>query len=376
MTSPVLGIIGAGQLARMSLAPATALDLRLRILATSADDSAARVWPAVEIGAADDETALRNFAASCDVVTFDHELVPPSLVRDLARNHRVRPGPGALLAAQDKIHQRERFANLDLPVPAFAAGDVVEAAGFADQRGWPVVVKAPRGGYDGRGVATAASHSELPTAWRTVGGMVPFLVEEHLSLDREVAVLLARRPSGEVVLWPVVDTIQRDGVLVELMTPTDLPQSLTTAATDLARCIAEALDVVGVMAVELFVVGSEILVNEIALRPHNSGHWTIEGSTTSQFEQHLRAVMDWPLGSVAPLAPAVATVNLLGGKDGGDPADRLAAALAVPGAHVHLYGKAARPGRKLGHVTVCAQQRATALDHAREAAAILRGENE
>jgi 5-(carboxyamino)imidazole ribonucleotide synthase len=374
MSSPVVGIIGGGQLARMSLAPATALDLGLRVLAVSADDSAARVWPTVDIGSADDEAVVRRFAAGCDVVTFDHELVPPSLVRDLARDHTVRPGPQALLAAQDKAHQRTRFAELGLRVPAFTVGDMAQAAEFAERRGWPVVVKAPRGGYDGRGVAVASSSDELSAAWKAVGAMVPFLVEEQLPLDREIAVLLARRPSGDIALWPVVDTIQRDGVLVELRVPTEVDAQLATAATDVARTIAEALDVVGVMAVELFVVRDELFVNEIALRPHNSGHWTTEGSTTSQFAQHLRAVLDWPLGSTASTAPAAVTVNLLGGEDGSDPTDRLALALAVPGAHVHLYGKSARPGRKLGHVTVCADERSAARDRAREAVAILRGE--
>ena len=357
----------------MTLAAATALDVDVRLLAATPADCAADVWPVVEIGDPSDEAAVRRFAEACDVVTFDHELVPPPLVEALSRSHAVRPGPTALRAAQDKAHQRRRFADLGLPVPAFAVGDVDDARRLAERVGWPLTLKAPRGGYDGRGVAVATAPEDLQAAWRSVGGKVPVLVEEHLPLDREVAVLLARRPSGETATWAVVETVQRDGILTELLAPAAVPAELAARAVDLAGRIADAIDAVGVLAVELFVVDGALLVNEVALRPHNSGHWTIEGSVTSQFEQHLRAVLDWPLGDVTATAAAAVTVNVLGPADGSDPRRRLDAALAVRGAHVHLYGKTPRPGRKLGHVTVCGDDGARARADARRAAAILEG---
>ena len=374
MNRTTVGVVGAGQLARMMLAAATALDIDLRLLAASADDGAARVWPHVEIGRPDDAGAVERFTGECDVVTFDHELVPPELLQRLDADHVLRPGPRALLAAQDKLHQRGAFTRLGVPVPAYAAADdTTGIEAFAAEHGWPIVLKAPRGGYDGRGVAVVESAEAVAGSWAAVGGGVPVLVEQHLDLDREIAVLLARRPSGQMCVWPVVDTVQEDGMLAELCAPAELAPALSTRAVSIARQIAQALDVVGVLAVELFVVGDDLLVNEVALRPHNSGHWTIEGAVTSQFEQHLRAVLDWPLGSVAPTAPAVATVNVVGPADGSDPASRLGAALAVEGAHVHLYGKGPRPGRKLGHVTVPSHDRDSALARAHAAASILEG---
>ena len=374
MRQPTVGIVGAGQLARMMLSAATALDVGVRLLAGSPDDGAARAWPDVHFGRYDDPEALRRFAQTCDVLTFDHELVPPPLVEELAGATTVRPGPQALLAAQDKLHQRALFSGWGLPVPTFTGVETVGAAeAFAAQTGWPVVLKAPRGGYDGRGVAVARTADELPAAWAMIGASGQLLVEEHLALTREVAVLLARNASGQTAVWPVVDTVQCAGILTELTAPAQFDAAEADRAVAIACHIAEALQVTGVMAVELFIVGHDLYVNEIALRPHNSGHWTIEGSVTSQFEQHLRAVLDWPLGSTRPTAPAVATVNVLGPADGSDPRARLSRALAVEGAHVHLYGKSARPGRKLGHVTVCSTTAASAIDRARKAVSILEG---
>lgn len=374
MSRPVVGVIGAGQLARMMLAPATALDLDLRVLAARPDDGAARAWPAVSIGAPDDEDAVLGFGDQCDVVTFDHELVPPALIDKLTDRVEVRPGPAALLAAQDKVHQRRAFTDMGLPVPRFAAArGAGERARRGEELGWPVVVKAPRGGYDGRGVAVATDTNGLEAAWKEVGEPDTVLLEEHVPLEREIAVLLARGPSGTLEQWPVVDTRQEDGILVELTVPAAIAAPLRRDAATIAGRIAEALGVVGVMAVELFVTSEGLLINEIALRPHNSGHWTIEGAVTSQFEQHLRAVVGLPLGSAAATAPAIASVNVLGAGEGRDPADRLARGLAHADAHVHLYAKEPRPGRKVGHVTVRADDMATASARARAAAAALTG---
>lgn len=373
MTRPVVGVIGAGQLARMMLAPAAALDVDLRLLAARPDDGAARAWPRTVIGRPDDADAVLRFADDCDVVTFDHELVPPPLVERLAGRVTVRPGPSALLAAQDKAYQRRRFAALGLPVPAFAEVGPGQLHEAASQIGHPVVVKAPRGGYDGRGVAFAATPDELEPAWRAVGAPDAVLLEQRLALEREVAVLVARTPDGRSAEWPVVDTRQDDGILVELTIPAAVAADTAQRARALAARIAEELDVIGVMAVELFVTAEGLMVNEIALRPHNSGHWTIEGAVTSQFEQHLRAVVGWPLGSTVPTAAAVASVNVLGRADGIDPSEALPAALRHGDAHIHLYGKEPHPGRKVGHVTVCADDATTASARARAVAAELMG---
>jgi 5-(carboxyamino)imidazole ribonucleotide synthase len=199
------------------------------------------------------------------------------------------------------------------------------------------------------------------------------LAEAWVPIAREIAVLVARRPAGETAVYPVVETVQRDGICHEVLVPAPIPPELAKRATDLAGRLAETIGLVGVMALELFVTGGDLLVNEIAVRPHNSGHFSIEGCVTSQFEQHLRAVLDWPLGATTLIAPAVATANVLGPPDGTDPAPRLPAALAIPGAHVHLYGKTARPGRKLGHVTALGPSLAEARERAARAAAPLTG---
>lgn len=371
----MIGMIGAGQLARMSLPAATALDLDLRLLAISGEDGAAKVWPRVAFGNHDDRNAVREFARTCDIVTFDHELVPPELVRELDAHHTVRPGPKALLAAQDKLHQRALFTDLDLPVPNWiAAADIDRAVTFASQTGWPVALKAPRGTYDGRGVAIVANPAELQRVWSDMSDGRALLIEEAVQLDREIAVLVARSPSGQQATWPVIDTLQRDGILVELAAPSQAAPALRDEATLLAQQIAAALDLVGVMAVEMFIAGGRLWINEIAVRPHNSGHWTIEGAVTSQFEQHLRAVADLPLGSTEMTSDSAVTANLLGPADGSNPATRLADTLAITGVHVHLYGKTPRPGRKLGHVTACGTDLSEVRQRARKAIAVLQGD--
>nr|MBA2247390.1 5-(carboxyamino)imidazole ribonucleotide synthase [Chloroflexia bacterium] len=285
---------------------------------------------------------------------FDHELVSPRILDDLERQgHRVWPSSATMRVAQDKRRQRAELSAAGMPVPAFAGIDTLaDVDAFAARAGWPIVLKASRGGYDGRGVwiveNAAAARTVLDGA--NANGTV-LLAEQYLPLDREFAVLVARREGGEVATYPVTETVQRAGICRELRVPCALSPSLAREAEEIARAIAGTYRMVGIMAVEFFLVGDRIVVNELAPRPHNSGHWTIEGAVTSQFAQHLRAVLDLPLGSTGLTAPAVSTVNLLGPNTGVDPRDRLAAGLTIAGAHIHLYGKTAHPGRKIGHVT-------------------------
>jgi 5-(carboxyamino)imidazole ribonucleotide synthase len=367
---PVVGMVGAGQLGRMTHQAAIALGQSLRILAADADDGAALVAADVHLGHHTDLAALRSFAEGCEVVTFDHEHVPTEHLRALvADGVTVLPGPDALLHAQDKQVMRERLSALGAPNPRWApVSTVEEVARFAGDVGWPVVLKATRGGYDGRGVWVVEGPAE---AGEVLAHDVTFIVEERVPLVRELAAVVARSPYGQVAAWPVVETVQQDGICVEVLAPApDLPEERALEAQQLAIRIATELDVVGVLAVELFETADGLLVNELAMRPHNSGHWTIDGSVTSQFEQHLRAVLDYPLGSTAAVAPAVCMVNVLGGEPGGMSFDERLHHLfaAEPRAKVHLYGKAVRPGRKVGHVTVIGDDMADVRRRARLAA--------
>ena len=369
-TRPTVGIVGAGQLARMAQQAAIPLGIDLRVLADSPEDSAAQVIPSVVIGDYRTLDDLSRLAKSADVTTFDHELPDPEHLAALEQEGALlRPAPRTKAFAQDKLHQRRELGARGFPLPAWdTVSTAAEVVAFAEAHGWPVVLKAPRGGYDGRGVFFVADEGEAAAA---VAERAPLLAEAMVPLAREVAVLVARRPSGQAVAWPLIETVQVDGILRELVVPAGVDAQRAEEARRLGLRIAEAIDLAGVLAVELFDTGEQFLVNELACRPHNSGHWTIEGATTSQFANHLRAVLDWPLGDTAALAPAVVTVNVLGRADGFDPADGLDAALAVPGAAVHLYGKAPRPGRKLGHVTVLGDDADEVRGRARAAAAAL-----
>jgi len=350
---PVVGMVGGGQLARMTHQAAIALGQSLKVLATAADDGAAMVAADVELGEHTDLAALRRFAQGCDVVTFDHEHVPGEHIRALAADGvKIFPPADALLYAQDKQAMRERLTALGAPAPRWRpVASATDIAEFAAEVGWPVIAKATRGGYDGKGVwvlrdATAAAD--------LVATGTALIVEERVNLVREVAVQVARSPFGQVAVYPVVETVQADGICVEVIAPAqDLPAERALAAQKLAIDIAHDLGVVGLVAVELFDTGTELLVNELAMRPHNSGHWTIEGARTSQFEQHLRAVLDYPMGDTSLAAPYVVMANVLGGADGGLSIDeRLHHLFATdPAVKVHLYGKQVRPGRKIGHVT-------------------------
>jgi 5-(carboxyamino)imidazole ribonucleotide synthase len=352
---PVVGMVGAGQLARMTHQAAIALGQSLRILAGSPDDGAALVGADVVIGDHTSYGDLSAFASGCDVVTFDHEHVPNELVRKLAADgHVVYPSADALRCAQDKRLMRARLAELGVPVPrwtALGADPLAELAAFGDQVGWPVVLKASRGGYDGKGVWVLPGAA---SAESIVDSGIPLIVEERVPLRRELAALVARSPFGQGAAWPVVETVQEGGICVRVLAPAPgLDTEIAEQAQALALRLAAELDVVGVLAVELFETATGLVVNELAMRPHNSGHWTIEGSRTSQFEQHLRAVLDYPLGATGATAPAVVMANVLGGPPGGMGIDERVHHLMAgwPEVKIHLYGKAVRPGRKIGHVT-------------------------
>jgi 5-(carboxyamino)imidazole ribonucleotide synthase len=350
---PVVGMVGGGQLARMTHQAAISLGQSLRVLSESPDDSAALVATDVRLGTHTDLAALRDFAKGCEAVTFDHEHVPTGHIEALeAEGVKIYPGSAALVFAQDKGMMRERLGALGAPVPRWRRVETAaDVESFADGV-WPVVAKATRGGYDGKGVWVLSSPAE---AAELVATGTPLIVEERVALRRELAALVARSPFGQVAAYPVVETVQQDGICVEVLAPAPgLGEPLALAAQQLAIDLATELGVVGLLAVELFETADGIVVNELAMRPHNSGHWTIEGARTSQFEQHLRAVLDYPMGETTLTAPAVVMANVLGGEPGGISIDeRLHHLFAEdPGARVHLYGKQVRPGRKIGHVTV------------------------
>ncbi|MCC5949434.1 MAG: 5-(carboxyamino)imidazole ribonucleotide synthase [Nitriliruptoraceae bacterium] len=365
-TLPRIGIVGGGQLARMLLPAAARLDLDVVLLAR-ADDAAVPGSPEVVVGEPDAE-GLHALAARVDVITVEHELVDLDALRAIeVAGTSVRPGPATLAVAVDKLAQHVRLGAAGAPFAPWAlvaSSDEVED--FAAAHGWSLIAKRPRGGYDGRGVFGVSSRVEVLDVIDEVGGAV--LLEPALPIEREIAVLVARRPGGDLVVYDPVETVQADGMCREVLLPAPITAVLRTQARELAAMIAETIEVVGVLSVELFVVAGELLVNELAARPHNAGHPTIEGSVTSQFENHLRAVADLPLGR-PDTRHASAMVNVVGA--GADPRSRLAGALAVDDAHVHLYGKAYRDGRKLGHVTVVADDLGLARQRANLAAAAL-----
>jgi 5-(carboxyamino)imidazole ribonucleotide synthase len=372
---PIVGMVGGGQLARMTHQAAIALGQSLHVLAVSPDDPAALVSPNITLGSHTDLDALSAFAKGCDVLTFDHEHVPGELLRDLVdQGVTVRPGPDALLHAQDKLVMRRRLGDLGLPIPPFAqVRSVADVTTFAAEHGWPCVLKAARGGYDGRGVwMLNGPDSAGELVPRLLEWGTPLLVEQRVAMRRELAALVARSPFGQGGVWPVVETVQSNGICVEVLAPApDMTPEAAEAAQDLALRIAAELDVVGVLAVELFDTDRGLVINELAMRPHNSGHWTIEGARTSQFEQHLRAVLDYPLGATDVMAPAVVMANVLGASEqpAMSPDERLHHLLArFRDAHVHYYGKQERPGRKIGHVTMLGQSMTDVRERAKLAA--------
>jgi 5-(carboxyamino)imidazole ribonucleotide synthase len=349
---PVVGMVGAGQLARMTCQASIPLGVRFRVLADSAADSAAQVCPDVQVGDYHNVADLLTFAAGCDVVTFDHEHVPGEHLAALeAAGVPLAPGPAALRFTQDKLAMREELTRLGVPCPRFApVVDGADVARFAAEAGWPVVLKAVSGGYDGRGVWVC---DDLFAAEEVLAHGIALLVEEYVPFQRELAALVARSAHRQGAAYPVVETVQRDGVCHEVLAPAPrLIAGVAQEAERLALGVAEALGVTGLLAVELFEAGGGLLVNELAMRPHNSGHWTIEGARTSQFEQHLRAVLDLPLGAPQPAAAQTVMVNVFGAQDPDLYSRYVHVMAADPGVKVHMYGKAVRPGRKIGHVTV------------------------
>ncbi|MDQ2722963.1 MAG: 5-(carboxyamino)imidazole ribonucleotide synthase [Actinomycetota bacterium] len=369
-------MVGGGQLARMTHQASVALGQSLRVLAADPGDPAALVSPDVVLGAHTDLDALRAVAAGATVVTFDHEHVPQEHLATLvAEGVQVLPPPHALLHAQDKLVMRERLSALGAVVPPFAAvrspADVVR---FGAAHGWPCVLKAVRGGYDGRGVwmvGDAAEAHHVVTEQLNAG--TPLLVEQRVDFRRELAAVVARSPYGQGAAWPVVQTVQRDGICAQVLAPApELDAEVAEQAEQLALRLAAELGVVGVLAVELFETQQGgLVVNELAMRPHNSGHWSIEGARTSQFEQHLRAVLDYPLGDTSMTAPVVVMGNILGAEQ--TPAmsmDERAHHLfaRMPDAKLHLYGKGERPGRKVGHVTMLGAEAQVVQERAERAA--------
>lgn len=367
----------------MCAGPAAELGITLSVLAEAEDASAALVVPHAPVGEHTDARAVLEFARACDVVTFDHEHVPADVLELLvAEGVELHPRPSALRFAQDKLAMRERLGELGVPCPRWVRADTAEdVTAFGDSVGWPVVAKTPRGGYDGKGVRVVSSAAELAD-WleRAVSEGTGLLLEERVPFVRELAVLVARSPSGQAVAWPVVETVQTDGICTEVLAPAPgLAAGLSAAAVHAGLRVAGELDVTGVLAVELFELarvggdGGEdesssgtatFVVNELAMRPHNSGHWSMDGAVTGQFEQHLRAVLDLPLGSPRPLAPFTVMANVLGG-DYPELYPTYRHVMARdPEAKVHLYGKGVRPGRKIGHVNVLGDD----LDDLRERA--------
>lgn len=340
---PTVGVIGAGQLARMSVAPAAALGINLLLLANDAQDSGAQITNHV-VGDYKDLETVRAFARECDVITFEHELIPLSIIKTLeADGVVVRPSSASFIYSQDKAAMRKRLSNFPSPKNAVVT-KVEEVSEF------PVIAKAISGGYDGRGVWRIDSEAELASVLKEVGKL---LIEELIDFDYEIAVMVARSPHGQATTWAPTQTIQRDGICTMTITPApQLSSDLSQRAQKLALDIANEIGVFGVMAVEIFVKGEELFINELAMRPHNSGHWTIEGSLTSQFEQHLRAVLDLPLGNPQMTAPIAVMGNILGGDKEDMYRPYLHLMARTPELKFHHYKKQVRPGRKIGHVNV------------------------
>jgi 5-(carboxyamino)imidazole ribonucleotide synthase len=374
-----IGIIGGGQLARMMHAASIGLGVNTRLLAETSDSSAAQVVHDVTVGDYTDPTTVRTFAAGCDVVTFDHEHVPTGLLSELeSEGIAVRPGPAALVHAQDKAIMRERLASLGAPCPVNRVVPDPEAlAAFGAEQGWPIVAKTSRGGYDGKGVWRLDSAEQAGEPFAQSSDGVQIIAEEFVDFARELSALVVRSPSGQAAAYPISESVQRNGICVETTTPApDLDDAHALAAQQLALEIAHDLGVVGVLAVELMQrADGSIVVNELAMRPHNTGHWTIDGAVTSQFENHLRAVLDLPLGDPSSVPTWTVMANVLGGKIDDLPSALLHCFARDQRLRVQLYGKQVRPGRKVGHVTAFGDDLAQTQKRARHAAAYLMGDS-
>ena len=362
--APRIGVIGSGQLAQMMLAPAAALGIDLITLANSAEDSAAQSSPHV-VGNYRDLDVVRQFAKSCDLITFEHELIPISIIRTLEKEGiKFQPSPNSFQYSQDKALMREKLAHL--PNPKWQV--VTEAIDWT----YPAIAKSISGGYDGRGVWKVNSKLELAELLREVPTL---LLEELIEFDFEIAVMVARSAHGQAATWSPTRTVQRDGICIETVTPVpEFNETQAERAQSLALQIADEIKLVGVMAVEMFVKGEQLFINELALRPHNSGHWTIEGSVTSQFEQHLRAVLDLPLGDTTLTSKWAVMGNILGGSKSDMFRPYLHLMARTPALKFHYYRKEVRPGRKLGHVTITGENLIELRQEVDHALAYLSGE--
>jgi 5-(carboxyamino)imidazole ribonucleotide synthase len=374
----VVGIIGGGQLARMMYAASVRLGITVRLLAEGPDVSAAQVCHDVVVGDYTDPATVRAFAADCDVITFDHEHVPTSILRELEEDGiQVRPGPEALIHAQDKAVMRARLSAAGVPCPQWRvvahAVDLQEFA--AEQGGYPVVAKAARGGYDGKGVWKIDSDADAVELFEGITEGVPIVAEEFVDFARELSALVVRSPSGQAVAYPISESIQTHGICTETITPApDLGDDRAVECQRLALGVAHDLGVVGMLAVELMQRrDGTVVVNELAMRPHNTGHWTIDGSHTSQFENHLRAVLDLPLGDPTTRVPWTVMANVLGGSVEDLPAALLHCFARDRRLRVELYGKTVKPGRKVGHVTTMGDDLTEVRRRAHHAANYLMG---
>ena len=348
MSFPRVGVIGAGQLARMMAVPANDLGLDFKVFAAIPNDSAAQVTHFV-LGDYTNVESVLAFAKECDVLTFEHELVPQSVIKAVeAAGVKVYPRSESFTFSQDKLEMRKKITELNLPNPKWQKYDGGEV-----QIAFPLIAKLPAGGYDGRGVFVIQSPSELADLYKKTGTL---LLEEKLAFDYEISVMVARSPHNQAATWPATLTIQSDGICTSTVTPVpEISDSLSAKVQAAALEIAAGISLVGVMAVEIFIVGEDFFINELALRPHNSGHWSIEGSETSQFEQHLRAILDLPLGSTAMRSKYAVMGNVLGGEKSDMYRPYLHLMARTPGLKFHQYGKDVKPGRKIGHVTMCGE---------------------
>lgn len=345
-----IGVLGAGQLGRMLALAGYPLGLQFRFYDASPEAPAGQMAE-LEVGVFDDWGKLERFAEGLDLITYEFENVPVQTARFLQGLVPVYPPPGALEAAQDRIAEKNFFRGLSIPTPPFypvlTRDDLMSGVG---QLGYPTVLKTRTLGYDGKGQAVIEDAPAAERAWEELGG-VPLVLESFIEFDHELSILAVRALTGEMIYYPLVENEHRQGILRRSIAPArGLSQNLQTLAEEYARRVLLHLDYVGVLAIEFFQVEGGLMANEMAPRVHNSGHWSIEGAETSQFENHLRAILGWPLGSTAPREFSL-MLNIIGRLP------KVPEVLSTPGTHLHLYGKEPRLGRKLGHITVLAETR-------------------
>lgn len=355
--APTVGIIGGGQLARMLALAGTAMGLRFRVLDPALDACAATLAEPI-VAAYDDLAELHRFAGTCDVISFDFENVSAAALAALAEERPVRPNPESLRTSQDRALEKALFQRLSIPVGDYAVIDTLADLQVAmASMDAPAVLKTRRLGYDGKGQCRIKPGDDLAAAFDALGG-VPCVLERLLAFERELSIVAVRGLDGAMAFYPLTENIHAHGILAVSIAPAEVEGTLTSQAQQYARRLAESLDYVGCFAIEFFVVDGRLLANEMAPRVHNSGHWTMDGATTSQFENHLRAILGWPLGSTSARGISV-MLNWVGALP------PVAPALAIPGLHWHDYGKAPRAGRKLGHANIVAERRADLIERLR-----------